>query len=93
MKLEEFLKLEESEQEEMLAAYDADKNKVSDLEAEKNSFESELNKLKEEYDLLKEENQRTKELNFTLGRRLNVESKKQDAESLLHEMFSKGGDL
>ena len=88
MTLEEFNTLEDSEKESLLSTFNP--QNVENLEAERDSFRSELEELKEQYGLLKEENKKTKELNFTLGRRLNVENKKQDAEEILHDMFKRG---
>jgi len=88
MTLEEFNSLEDSEKETLLSTFNP--QNVENLEAERDSFRSELEELKEQYGLLKEENKKTKELNFTLGRRLNVENKKQDAEEILHDMFKRG---
>lgn len=88
MTLEEFNSLEDQEKESLLSTFNP--QNVENLEAERDSFKNELEKLKENYGLLKEENKKTKELNFTLGRRLNVEDKKQDAEELLHNMLKRG---
>lgn len=88
MTLEEFNTLEDAEKESLLSTFNP--QTVDNLEAERDSFKNELEELKEQYGLLKEENKKTKELNFTLGRRLNVENKKQDAEEILHDMFKRG---
>lgn len=88
MTLEEFNSLEDSEKESLLSTFNP--QDVENLEAERDSFKTELEELKEQFGILKEENKKTKELNFTLGRRLNVENKKQDAEEILHDMFKRG---
>lgn len=95
MTLQEFNTLSDADKETMLQSFDqqaADSQKALELEqAEKNSFKDELEKLKEDYKDLLEDNRKTKEMNFTLGRKLNVENKKQSAEEILHNMFNKGG--
>lgn len=88
MTLEEFNSLEDSEKQTLLSTFN--QQIVENLEAERDSFKNELEELKEQFGLLKEENKKTKELNFTLGRRLNVENKKQDTEEILHDMFKRG---
>lgn len=86
MNLEEFNLLEDTEKETLLATFDA--GKISDLEAERDSFKNENAALQEDIKALKEENKRTKELNFTLGRKLNIEGQTQkSAEDILHDMF------
>ena len=88
MTLEQFNTMEDSEKETLLATFD--QKAIEDSEAEKNSFKAELEQLKADYKDLLEDNRKTKEMNFTLGRRLNVENKKQDAEEILHNMFKRG---
>lgn len=88
MTLEDFNSLEDQEKEALLQSFD--QGRLEDLEAEKNSFASELESLKKEYGLLKEESRKTKEMNFTLARKLDVSSKHESAEDLLHNMFKRG---
>ena len=88
MTLEQFNTMEDSEKETLLATFD--QKAIEESEAEKNSFKAELEQLKADYKDLLEDNRKTKELNFTLGRKLNVEGKKQDAEEILHDMFKRG---
>ena len=88
MTLAEFNTMEDSEKETLLATFD--QKAIEDSEAEKNSFKAELEQLKADYKDLLEDNRKTKEMNFTLGRRLNVENKKQNAEEILHNMFKRG---
>ena len=95
MKLEEFNSLSDIEKQATLDTFDLEtvnaQKALDDAEAEKNSFKEELEQLKADYQELLQDNKKTKELNFTLGRKLNVENKKQDAEEILHNMFTKGG--
>ena len=88
MTLENCNSLNDQEKENLLAAFD--QGRIEDLEAEKNSFKTELEQLKEEYKGLLEDNRKTKELNFTLGRKLDVSSKHESAEDVLHNMFKRG---
>ena len=96
MTLEEFNSLTDSEKQLTLDTFDLQtvntQKALDDAEAEKNSFKEELEQLKADYQELLQDNKKTKELNFTLGRKLNVENKKQDAEEILHNMFTKGGE-
>lgn len=88
MTLEDFNTLEDQEKEALLQSFD--QGRLEDLESEKNSFASELETLKKEYGLLKEESRKTKEMNFTLARKLDVSSKRESAEDVLHNMFKRG---
>ena len=94
MILEEFNSLSDIEKQATLDAFDLEtvnaQKALDDAEAEKNSFKDELEQLKADYQELLQDNKKTKELNFTLGRKLNVENKKQDAEEILHNMFNRG---
>ena len=86
MKLEDFNNLSDTEKETYLGSID--KTVITDLEAERDSFKTENEQLQKDIAALKEENKRTKELNFTLGRKLNVEVQQQkSAEDILHDMF------
>lgn len=88
MKLEEFNNLSDTEKETYLGSID--ESVITDLEAERDSFKTENEQLQKDIAALKEENKRTKELNFTLGRKLNVEGQQQkSAEDILHDMFKK----
>ena len=88
MKLEDFNNLSDTEKETYLGSID--KSVITDLEAERDSFKTENEQLQKDIAALKEENKRTKELNFTLGRKLNVEGQqKKSAEDILHDMFKK----
>lgn len=64
-----------------------DQETVDDLTAERDSFKNENDRLRKELQELKESERKTKEVNYTLSRQLNIGSKKQDSEELLHEMF------
>lgn len=67
-------------------ALDAEANRISDLEAERDSFRNENERLNSENQKLSEELKKTKELNFTLGRKVNTATTKS-AEELLNELF------
>ena len=86
MKLEDFNNLSDTEKETYLGSID--ESVITYLEAERDSFKTENEQLQKNIAALREENKRTKELNFTLGRKLNVEGQQQkSAEDILHDMF------
>jgi hypothetical protein len=60
---------------------------LDDITAERDSFKSENDQLREQIRQLQESERKTKEVNYTLSRQLDIGSKKQDPEELLHEMF------
>ena len=88
MNLESFNALTDAEKNALLESIDANNQKLSDLEAERNSLLTENNSLKETTAKQTEELKQAKELNFTLAR--NVGSNKpKDPEETLYK-FIKG---
>lgn len=73
-------------EEERRNAFDTEINRISDLEAERDSFKSENETLLASNQKMEEELKKTKELNFTLGRKVNTAGQKS-AEELLNELF------
>lgn len=71
--------------EEMAAMIETQNATIADLEAERNSLRTENEQRKENQKKIEEELRRTKELNFTLSRQVNTQSK--SAEEILAEMF------
>lgn len=71
--------------EEMAALIETQNATIADLEAERNSLRTENEQRKESQKKIEEELRKTKELNFTLSRQVNTQSK--SAEEILAEMF------
>lgn len=88
MNYELFKSLSEDEKKTFIDSLEDKDKKISDLEAERDSFKSENDLLKEANTKSTEELKATKELNFSLARKLNVESKETPEESLYN--FIKG---
>lgn len=60
---------------------------LEDVTAERDSYKSENESLKNDNNEKTEELKKTKEMNFTLARRINTETKRESAEDILHNMF------
>lgn len=86
MDREYFMHLSEEEQAAALQGMETAENRISDLEAERDSFKTENKALKDENSKIKTELQRTKELNFTLARQTSREPHKS-AEDILNDWF------
>ncbi len=71
--------------EEMAALIETQNATIADLEAERNSLKEENAQRLEAQRKIEEELRRTKELNFTLSRQVDKQSK--SAEEILAEMF------
>lgn len=83
MTYDEFKSLSEDDQR---AAY-IESSTYDDLEAERNSLKTENELLRRQMAEVSEAARKTKELNYTLARRLDTGTHKQDAEEILNEMF------
>lgn len=83
MTYDEYKSLSEDEQR---SAYIAQSD-LDDLAAERNSLQDENAQLREQLKTLQESERKTKEVNYTLSRQLNIGSRKQDPEELIHDMF------
>ena len=88
MNLESFNALTDAEKNALLESIDANNQKLSDLEAERNSLLTENNSLKETTAKQTEELKQAKELNFTLARNVG-NHKPTDPEETLYK-FIKG---
>lgn len=87
MKRDEFLELTEEEQAAFLQSQEEEAGRISDLEAERDSFKSENATLKTEREKLEKELKSTKELNFTLSRRMDNSADKRSAEEIMNDLF------
>lgn len=87
MNRDDFLLLSEDEQAAFLQAQEAEAGRITDLEAERDSFKSENATLKTEREKLEKELKSTKELNFTLARRMDNSAGKKSAEEIMNELF------
>lgn len=87
MKRDEFLELTEEEQAAFLQSQEEEAGRISDLEAERDSFKSENAILKTEREKLEKELKSTKELNFTLSRRMDNSAGNKSAEEIMNELF------
>lgn len=90
MKLEDFKNLTEEEQNAFLKTQEDQESRITDLEAERDSFKSENDQLKNDYKKTSEELKKTKELNFTLSRKVNIDAERKSAEEILNDMFPTG---
>ena len=87
MKRDDFLLLSEDEQAAFLQSQEEEAGRITDLEAERDSFKSENATLKAEREKLEKELKSTKELNFTLSRKFNNSADKKSAEEIMNELF------
>ena len=87
MNREEFLELTEEEQAAFLQSQEEEAGRITDLEAERDSFKSENTTLKAEREKLEKELKSTKELNFTLSRKFNNSADRKSAEEIMNELF------
>ena len=86
MTYEELLNLEETEQQEAIRGA---LEQLNNLQAERNSLVEENQRLREEAKAAKASEAKTKEMNYTLARRLDLDSKpKKPIEEVMKEMFS-----
>lgn len=90
MKLEDFLKLTPEEQTAALTSAADMERQIRELEAERDSLKAENETLSGSLSGAQQELKKTKELNYTLARQISRDPQ-QDAESVLHNMFAKGG--
>lgn len=92
MKLEEFLKLEPSDQEAFLTAEEDQASQINDLTAERDSLHNDNLQLTEDNKKLTAENTRIKATNFSLTRQLKTREAEapKDAETIIHDMFKRG---
>lgn len=93
MKLEDFLKLEVSDQESFLMAEEDQAAQISDLTAERDSLHNDNVQLTEDNRKLTAENTRIKSTNYSLTRQLTARESaapKKDAEEIIHDMFKRG---
>lgn len=65
-------------------------DKISELEAERDSLKEEIDTLTESLNKSNTELADTKKANFTLIRKLDSKEKKPELEELLNDMFKKG---
>ena len=87
MNRDDFLLLSEEDQAAFLQAQEEEAGRITDLEAERDSFKSENATLKAEREKLENELKSTKELNFTLARKFNNSADKKSAEEIMNELF------
>lgn len=87
MNRDDFLLLSEEDQAAFLQAQEEEAGRITDLEAERDSFRSENATLKAEREKLEKELKSTKELNFTLSRRMDNSAGKKSAEEIMNELF------
>lgn len=87
MNRDDFLLLSEDEQSAFLQSQEEEAGRITDLEAERDSFKSENATLKAEREKLEKELKSTKELNFTLSRKFDNSADKKSAEEIMNEMF------
>ena len=87
MNRDDFLLLSEDEQAAFLQSQEEAAGRITDLEAERDSFKSENATLKAEREKLEKELKSTKELNFTLSRKFNNSAGKKSAEEIMNELF------
>lgn len=90
MTREDFLNLTEEEQAAALQTAADNEKKITDLEAERDSFKNENDKLRADKEAISKELKSTKELNFTLARNMDTSAQKKSAEDILNEMFPSG---
>lgn len=83
MTYEEFISLDE---EQRRAAF-VSAEMLRDAEAQRDSYKTENDELRKRADAAEDELKKTKALNFTLARKINVETRKRQAEEVLNEMF------
>lgn len=84
---EEFLAMNEEDQNSYLAAADANAQLVQDLTAERDSFKTENEQLKASAAETAKELKQVKETNYTLARKLSVEDTDTDPEEALYNLF------
>lgn len=87
MTFEEYTSLDDTEKKAVFDSLTEANAKLTDTEAERDSFRSENDKLIADAKDLKEELRKTKELNFTLARN-NGRDEAPSAEDILHNMFN-----
>lgn len=87
MNRDDFLLLSEEDQAAFLQAQEEEAGRITDLEAERDSFKSENATLKSEREKLEKELKSTKELNFTLSRKFNNSAGKRSAEEIMNDLF------
>lgn len=87
MTREDFLNLSDEEQSAFLLAEEGNAQTISDLTAERDSFRTENATLRQTVETTNKNLQSARELNYTLGRQLDVSNKVTDGEELLHNMF------
>lgn len=94
MKLEDFLKLEAADQESFLKAEEGQAEQINDLTAERDSLHNDNVQLTEDNKKLTAENTRIKATNYSLTRQLTARESAapKDAEEIIHDMFTKGGN-
>lgn len=91
MKLDHFKNLTEDEQNKYLQGAEALEQTIKDNDAEISSLKKENEILKNGSEKLETELKQAKELNFTLGRQIDVSKNIETFEDILHKEFSKGG--
>lgn len=87
MNFEEFETLEVEEKSALYKEMVDRLKTLEDVTAERDSFKNENEKLKNDNIEKTEELKKTKEMNFTLARKVNTETKRESAEDILHNMF------